>query len=162
MPASAFQLASIAAKSTVRRPPASVSTGAGGCAGRKSGSCRVMAGFMAGRRARVQCQVSDRALTLTRPSPAFSCDNADPLYRLRHLLLAREIGEARDVRLELQFHRTGRAVTLLADDHFSGAVNRFHLGLPLNVFVGPRLGLFVAEVVFLAEHEQHDVGILLN
>ena len=53
-------------------------------------------------------------------------------------------------------------MALLADDELGLAVNGGHLGLPFDVLVGARPRLLVAEVVFLAEHEQHHIGVLLD
>src|SRR5882672_7116448 len=63
------------------------------------------------------------------------------LHRLRRLIVAREIGEARDRGFELQTDGAGRAVALLADDDLGFAVGGVHLDLPLDVLVraGPRL-----------------------
>src|SRR5580700_10251795 len=73
-----------------------------------------------------------------------------------------KVGEARHVGLELQCDRAGRAVPLLADDDLGAAVDLFHLGLPIEIFLAAGARLLVAQVIFLAEHEQHDVGILLD
>src|SRR5579864_8783321 len=51
---------------------------------------------------------------------------------------------------------------LLADDDLGTAVDLFHLGLPIEIFLAARARFFVAQIIFLAEHEQHDVGILLD
>src|ERR1041385_5183038 len=81
---------------------------------------------------------------------------------LRHMVVGAEIAESRHRRLELQLHRAGRAVALLADDDLGLAVHQRPLGLPLQVLfaAGPRL--LVAQVIFFAEHEQHHVGVLFD
>src|ERR1700730_1753288 len=81
---------------------------------------------------------------------------------LERLIVARQIVEAGDRGIELQVDVAGGAMTLLADDDLGLAVGRIHLGLPLDVVVGARPWLLVAEVILLAEHEQHHVGVLLD
>ena len=63
---------------------------------------------------------------------------------------------------KLQLHRAGRAVALLADDHFGAAVHLLHLLLPREVLGRAFLGLLVLEVVLLAIDEEHHVGVLLD
>src|SRR5205085_7339776 len=55
-----------------------------------------------------------------------------------------------------------RTMALLADNDFGLAVHELHLGLPLEMLLGTHSRLFVLEVILLAEHEQHDVGVLLD
>src|SRR5262245_46179483 len=52
-------------------------------------------------------------------------------HSLRQLIAVGEIGELRDVGLELQRHGSGRSVALLADDHLGFAVHPIHFGLPI-------------------------------
>src|SRR6266508_75334 len=49
-------------------------------------------------------------------------------------LLARQVGKACHIGLELQLHRARRSVPLLADNHFGFAVHGIHVGGPLLVF----------------------------
>ena len=143
----------------VRMPPASAAGGpsvrGGGCG--RSGALGleaagrhglVMAALLPGRKA------APMAL-----SPG---DQATGQSRVRQAAFAREIAEARDRGVELELDRSGRAVALLADDELGLAVDRGHLGLPFEMLfaAGPRL--LVAQIIFLAEHEQHHVGVLLD
>ena len=74
-----------------------------------------------------------------------------------------EIGEARYCGVELQFDGAGRAVALFADDDLRLALHAFTFGQPFGEFFPVRLrGLAHLVIIFLAEHEQHDVGILLD
>src|SRR5271166_4954173 len=83
-------------------------------------------------------------------------------YLVRKLRVALEIIESRHRRLELQVDGAGRAMALLADDDLGLAVHRSHLQLPFRVLIGPGSWLLVAEIVFLAEYEHHDIGVLLD
>src|ERR1051325_5144888 len=67
----------------------------------------------------------------------------------RQVALLCEIAEARELAFEMQFDRTGWAVTLLADNDFGLAVHQRHLELPFFVFRRARARLLVGEVVFL-------------
>src|SRR5580704_13961806 len=49
------------------------------------------------------------------------------LHPRRQMILAREVREPRHFRLELELHRAGRAVALLADDDLGLAVRGLHL-----------------------------------
>src|SRR6185312_5924393 len=92
-----------------------------------------------------------------------SFNRANPsIGPIRYLTVGREVAEPRHRRLEMQLDRTGRAVALLADDDFRLAMGEAHVDLPLLVFRRARTRLLVGEVIFLAEHEQHDVGVLLD
>src|SRR6266404_6746479 len=73
-----------------------------------------------------------------------------------------EIAEARELAFELYLHRAGGAVALLADDDFGLAVHQRHVELPFFVFRRTDARFLVGEVIFLAEHEHHDVGVLLD
>src|SRR5262249_11176133 len=73
-----------------------------------------------------------------------------------------EIGEACHAGLELQLNGSGRSGALLADDDLGLAVYRVHFGLPLEVLFRAGARLLVLEIIFLAEQEQHDVGVLLD
>src|SRR5438876_11482124 len=73
-----------------------------------------------------------------------------------------EIAEARELALELHFHGAGRAVALLADDDFGLAVHQRHIELPFLVFRRARTRFLIGQIVFLAEHEHHNVGVLLD
>src|SRR5438105_3389798 len=74
--------------------------------------------------------------------------------------ILREIAEARELAFELYFHGAGGAVALLADDDFGLAVHQRHVELPFLVFGGADPRLLVGEIIFLAIHEDHDVGVL--
>ena len=74
-----------------------------------------------------------------------------------------EIGKACDGGVELQFDGADRAVALLADDHFGLPLNALTFGQPFGEFFAVRFErLAHLVVIFLAEHEQHDVGVLLD
>src|ERR1700686_4641549 len=87
---------------------------------------------------------------------------AKALLLLRGPVLEIKISKASECAVKLQVDRAGGAMTLLADDDLGLAVGRIHLGLPLDMLVGARPRLLVAEVVLLAEHEHDHVGILLD
>ena len=53
-------------------------------------------------------------------------------------------------------------MALLADDDFGAAMDLVHLGLPVQMFFGAGAGLFVFQVILLAEYEHDDVGVLLD
>src|SRR6516162_2897550 len=184
MLASVFQLASMAARSMVRTPPASVGSEASGgtSTGRRSGSWTVItrglwrgaarpssAGGQSYERplARAWQQRQARLAATTPPQArVFKCAVARPargrLDPFRHLIVAREIIEAGDRRVELDVDGAGWAVALLADDDLGLAVHAGHFHLPLRILVGARPRLLVAQVIFLAEHKEHDVGVLLD
>ena len=134
----------------VRMPPASCAAAAG-CGGARASSVTNLGLSAKGRGGRGQRRAK---LLAGRLEPV-----ADPLGQM---VVGAEIAEARDGGVELQLHGAGRAVALLADDDLGLAVHQRHLGLPLEVLFGARPRLLVAEVVFLAEHEQHHVGVLLD
>src|SRR5437660_9776880 len=107
------------------------------------------AGFMTGPRAPVQWPQSRIRISGRRKSVT--------LYFLRQLILAREIVEPCHCCIELQIDCPGRTVALLADNDFRLAVYGRHFYLPLAMLVGPRPRLLVAEIIFLAKHEQYHV-----
>src|SRR5665213_3784851 len=74
----------------------------------------------------------------------------------------RQIAEAGELAFETQFDHAGRAVALFADDDFGLAVHQRHVELPLFVFRRADPRLLVGEVIFLAVHEHHDVGVLFD
>ena len=80
----------------------------------------------------------------------------------RQMAVLREVAEPGELALELQFDGAGRAVALLADDDFGLAVHQRHVELPFFVFRRADARLLVGEVIFLAVHEHHDVGVLLD
>src|SRR5271169_5962392 len=84
------------------------------------------------------------------------------LPRPGELISLSEVAKTRDVGLELQRHGAGRSVTLLADDDFGFAMDLGHLRLPFEVFFSPGTRFAIAQVVFFPEHEQDDVGVLLD
>jgi hypothetical protein len=73
-----------------------------------------------------------------------------------------EIAEPRQAGFELQFHGAGGAMALVADDDFGLAVHQRHVELPFFIFRRARTRFLVGEVIFLAEHEHHHVGVLLD
>src|SRR4029078_6214426 len=83
-------------------------------------------------------------------------------HPLRQMVGGAEIAKACDGGVELQLQVSGRAVALLADDDLGLAVHDRHLGLPLDVLFGARPRLLVAQVVFFAEHEKPNVGVLFD
>ncbi|GCC49577.1 hypothetical protein chiPu_0033706, partial [Chiloscyllium punctatum] len=87
---------------------------------------------------------------------------AESMRVIRNLTVGCEIAEPGDAGLEVQFDGAGRAVALLADDDFGLAMGQFQLHLPFFVLGGAGARLLVGEVVFLAIHEHHDVGVLLD
>ncbi len=73
-----------------------------------------------------------------------------------------QVREPCHIRLELQLHCARRAVALLADDAFGQPVHLVHILLPLKMF-RRALGRFAPrDVIFLAEDEHDDVGVLLD
>ena len=81
----------------------------------------------------------------------------------QQVLFVREIGEARHLGLEGEFDGAGRAVALLADDDFGLAVRPLHAppAISTNSSV-PSRGCLLLQIIFLAEDEHHDVGVLLD
>src|ERR1700761_4975624 len=74
-----------------------------------------------------------------------------------------EIGKACHCGVELQFDRARWAVALLADDPFGFAFDAVAFGEPLVEFLAVRFHrLAHLVIIFFAEHEQHDVGVLLD
>ncbi len=75
-----------------------------------------------------------------------------------------EIGKACEFRLEGELHRAGRSMALLGDDDVGRAASPYRTGLPTRRISGRcRIArLLVLDVVFLAEDEQHHVGVLLD
>jgi len=53
-------------------------------------------------------------------------------------------------------------VPLLADDDVRLAGHHLHLCYPLLVLFGVLAGLPTLDIIFLAEHEQHHIGVLLD
>src|SRR4051812_9352752 len=86
------------------------------------------------------------------------------------LVVRVEVGEARQRSVEVEFHRSDRTVTLLADDAFGGAVRRLAAFAPLGpgvvelflVRIFERGRLFAFEIIFFTEHEHDDVGVLFD
>src|SRR5260370_26195661 len=85
-----------------------------------------------------------------------------PLDPFRHLIVAREVIEASNRRVELDIDGARRPVALLADDDLGLAVYAGHLHLPFRMLVGAGPRLLVAQVVFFTEHEKNHVGVLLD
>src|SRR6266567_4607437 len=76
--------------------------------------------------------------------------------------ILREVAEPRKLALELHIHGACGTVALLADNDFGLAVRTIHVRLPVRVFRRAGAWLLVLQVVFLAVHEDHDVGILFD
>ena len=53
-------------------------------------------------------------------------------------------------------------MALLADDDLCLAVHVRHLHLPSGMVVGTGPRFLVAQIVFLAENKQHNVGVLFD
>src|SRR5262249_61351114 len=79
-----------------------------------------------------------------------------------HLIVAPGVVEAGARRVELDVDGAGRAMALLADDDLGLPVHAGHLPLPFRMLVGARPRLLVAQVIFLTEHKEHDVGVLFD
>src|SRR5260370_32337094 len=78
------------------------------------------------------------------------------------MAVMRQSAESRKLAFKLQFDRAGRAVALLADDDLGLAVHKRHVELPFFVFRRTDARFLVGEVIFLAEHDYHDVGVLFD
>src|SRR4029078_467260 len=78
------------------------------------------------------------------------------------LVVAGEIAEARQVAFERQLDRADGAMALLADDDLGLSGDGHHLLLPFGELGGSLRRLKALDVIFLAEHEHHDVGVLLD
>src|SRR5262245_57747653 len=119
----------MAARSMVRTPPASVGSEASGgtSTGRRSGSwtviTRVYGEARRGRLVRARKAMS----TLWRALGNRGCGRLNPF---RHLIVAREVVEASDCRVELQLNSPGRAVALFRNDDFGLALMLIALCLP--------------------------------
>src|SRR5690242_9253075 len=85
-----------------------------------------------------------------------------PSIGSRQTAFVGKIREARHVVLELQRHRAGRSMALLADDDFGLAVRDFHFRLPLEMLFRPGPRFAVLEIILLAINEHHHVGVLLD
>src|SRR3546814_8980590 len=74
------------------------------------------------------------------------------------------------LRLEVQADFAGRAVTRFCDDDFGEAEYALHFGRPFLVLrvdldivaLDRALGLARGDIIILAEHEEHHVGVLLD
>src|SRR3546814_5495958 len=74
------------------------------------------------------------------------------------------------LRLEVQADFAGRAVTRFCDDDFGEAEYALHFGRPFLVLrvdlhivaLDRALGLARGDIIILAEHEEHHVGVLLE
>ena len=66
------------------------------------------------------------------------------------------------MRLEGKLDGAGRSVALFADDNFSAVLGGLHVRLPFEPFLRAFTRLFILQVILLAEHEQHHVGVLLD
>src|SRR3546814_3518159 len=72
------------------------------------------------------------------------------------------VAETGEGALEMQHDAADRAMALLADDHLGQVLDAIHLFLPGNMLGRALGGLLAHLVVFLAEHEHDDVGVLLD
>src|ERR1700730_6715425 len=96
-------------------------------------------------------------------APGCGGSTAEGLIRsIRQMAIVGQIAKPRHGGVELQFDGTGRAVALLADDDLGLAVHQRHVELPFFVFRRARARLLICQIIFLAEHEHHDVGILFD
>src|SRR5215813_9539060 len=112
-------------------PPASAGSGCAFTAGdHRRVARRRQAGCGGGRVTWASRKIDDRRARY--PRVALPAE-----WHLGQPLVVSEIGETRHVGLELQLHRAGRAVALLADDDLGLAVHRLHVGLPLEMLFGP-------------------------
>src|ERR1700738_2070016 len=141
----------MASRSTVRTPVAVASAAAWLAAGKT----RVPGGWDFGSETMFMPYFKLRAFAV-QPGAAAS------IASIRQMAVMRQIAEPRHAGLELQLDSAGRAVALLADDDFGLAVHQRHVELPFFVFRRARAGLLVGEIIFLAEHEHHHVGVLLD
>src|SRR3546814_3274601 len=74
------------------------------------------------------------------------------------------------LRLEVQADFAGRAVTRFCDDDFGETEYALHFGRPFLVLrvdldivaLDRALGLARGDIIILAEHEEHHVGVLLR
>src|SRR5580704_11414368 len=139
--ASARQFAAMAARSMINVPPVSGSTSVS--AGSGSGSASAMVGFMAAAAAVVK-EVPGKCGLVTRLQPPA------------------EVAEACYSGLELQLYCAGRTMALFADDKLGLSVRLGNLLFPVCKFRSSFTGLFVFEIIFLAEYEHHHVGVLLD
>src|SRR5690606_20343258 len=84
------------------------------------------------------------------------------LEPLGKMIVVGKIEESREFRLEAELDRASGAMPLLGDDDLGASAHGRDLGLPFEEFLGARLRLPVAEIIFLSIDEHHDVGILLD
>src|SRR5215510_1984504 len=111
---SSFQLATMAARLIVRIPPASAIAG--------SVSVARPAGFASGCKSGCNA-VSDMTCRFSRPGASRLCTPDGRSGAVGEVVVARERGEAGNRGVELHFHGSSRAVTLLSDDNFRLAVH---------------------------------------
>src|SRR5882724_1837035 len=142
----------MASRSTVNTPVALASA----AAWLASGESRVLGGMDLGSEAMFMPHFT-RGPAAVQPRKAASIEVA-----VGHNAVMGEVAEARELALEMDFHRAGGAVALLADDDFGLAFGTFHFGLPCRMFGRIRARLFVGEVIFLTIHEDDDVGVLFD
>jgi hypothetical protein len=89
---------------------------------------------------------------------------------VRQLIIVDIIAKAGDCSFKFQLHLAGRAVALLGDDQFGHAFHALEFGQPFGMIVKHLgviafhrpLGLARHHIIFLAEHEQHNVRVLLD
>src|SRR4051812_27427234 len=90
--------------------------------------------------------------------------------RLRQMAFLDIVGESGDLALEAHLDLAGGAVALLGDDQFCKAVDPLHVARPFAMAVEDLgivalhrlLGLARRDIIFLAEDEEDDIGVLLD
>src|ERR1700724_4555580 len=145
------QFATMASRSTVRTPVAVASA----AAWLASGESRLRGGRDFGSETMFMPYFKLRAFAV-QPGAAAS------IASIRQMAVMRQIAEPRHAGLELQLDSAGWAMALLADDDFGLAVHQRHVELPFFVFRRSDPRFLVGEVIFLAVHEHHHVGVLLD
>ena len=79
----------------------------------------------------------------------------------QHIVLG-EVAKARELTFEGQFDGSDRAVTLLSNDDFGLARDLAHLGHLVGKFRRSLVRFVSFHIIFLSEHEHHDVGVLFD
>src|SRR6202790_539941 len=145
------QLAQMASRSTVSTPVAAATA----AALLASGESTELAGIDLGSEAMFMLYFTRRPAAVQPREPGL-------VRSVGQMVVQRQIAEPGETGLELQLDRAGWAVALLADDHFGLAVHQRHVQLPFLIFRRARAGFLVRQIIFLAEHEHHHVGVLLD
>src|ERR1700676_5333561 len=145
------QLAQMASRSTVSTPVAAATA----AALLASGESTELAGIDLGSEAMFMLYFTRRPAAVQPREPGL-------VRSVGQMVVQRQIAEPGETGLELQLDRAGGAVALLANDHFGLAVHQRHVKLPFLIFRRARAGFLVRQIIFLAEHEHHHVGVLLD